>query len=166
MSSQLPSLTAAAASNKNNHQEPTTPLPNHLKRIGTSPDSKLPGHYHLVFANINGISLSNASMAEFLHQTMSFRADWVVLAETHLDSNKSHVRDRFLSFLRSPRTYSCVKVTHATSDLNYGEDRKMGGVLQFATGTLATRLIASHTDIYGRFTSHSYTGQRCIFFLL
>ncbi len=66
---------------------------------------------------------------------------------------KKYVRSTFKNAMQSSQVH-CV---FSASDINYGTDGKRGGVMEMATNNMATRIIASYSDPYGRFTSQTYT---------
>jgi hypothetical protein len=73
--------------------------------------------------------------------------------------DKAHVWDCVLSTLRSNQGFSNINAVFSSSDLDYDEDRKFGGILQFTTHNLASRTISKHSNKYGWFTSQTHTGR-------
>ena len=59
----------------------------------------------------------------------------------------------------SPSGYTNVNCIFAQSDLDFGSDRKRGGVFQLAVSNLANRVVATHSDKYGRFASQTFAGR-------
>ncbi len=91
--------------------------------------------------------------------TRNLQADWLGLAETHIDSNKPHVRSKVLTSFRSKFGFSVTNCSFSSSDIDYGSDWKPGGVFQTSVEILATRTIYSFSDKYGRFTAQTHAGQ-------
>ena len=91
--------------------------------------------------------------------TQELQADWVGIAETHLDTAKAHVLDSSESALRATQAYTFSNCTFSTSDLDYKTEYKHGVVLQFAVNNLATRTVNSFADRYGRYTSQTFIGR-------
>ncbi len=84
----------------------------------------------------------------------------MVIAQTHLNSEKPHVSETFKSVMKSPHTgFPAVNCVFAASDINFGTDRKRVGVLQMTVNNLATRTISQYSDPYGRFTSQTHMGK-------
>jgi exonuclease III len=137
----------------------TCPLATLDMPFGDTYEEKSKDTFRLAFNNINGLSLSSQSLHDFLSVTQDLQLDWIGLAETHLDSTKPHVRAQFKSAMQSPQGFPAVNCIFSASDINFGTDRKRGGVLQMSINNLATRTIASYSDPYGRFTSQTHIGK-------
>jgi hypothetical protein len=127
--------------------------------LGHSHTEKGESHFRFGFLNCNGLSLSAVGLTDFIQAAKEFQVDCFGLSETHLDSTKTHVRNTFLEAATSPSGYSNVKSSFAQSDVDYGSERKRGGVLQFSVCNLANRVIATHSDKYGRFVSQTFIGK-------
>ena len=127
--------------------------------LGDNHEIKERNTFRLAFNNINGLSLTKHSLQDFTTVTHDLKLDWIGIAETHLDSTKNHVRSTFKNAMRSSQGFPSVNCVFAASDINYGTDRKRGGVMQMAMNNMATRVIAHHSDPYGRFTSQTHTGK-------
>ena len=112
-----------------------------------------------VFLNYNGIPLTKIGLADFVQSSKEIRADFLGIAESHLDSRKNHVKHSVLSALQSPLGYSNVNGVFAQSDVDYSSDKKHGGVFQFAAHKLATRVTSCFSDPYGRYTSQTFIGR-------
>ena len=85
--------------------------------------------------------------------------DWLGIAETHMDTTKSHVRELVRSTLTSSGGFQYTNCIFSASSVTYGSDYKPGGVLQFAVNNLATRTVEKYSDPMGRFTSQSFIGK-------
>ncbi len=114
------------------------PLPLLDTFIGDMSEEKLENSFLLAFNNINGLSLTLTSLQEFVSITQDLQLDWVGLAETHLDTTTSHVREEFKSVMQSTHGFPAVNCAFAALDVDFGTDRKQGGVLQMAVNNLAT----------------------------
>ncbi len=129
-----------------------------MQSVGHSYHKKGHQDTRFVFLNHNGIPLTATSLAEFLMNSQAMAADWIGIAESHLDSQKAHVRETFKASLQSPRGYAKIHCAFSASDLDFQTIYKRGGVLQVATNTLANRVVASFEDKMGRFTSQTFIG--------
>lgn len=128
---------------------------------GTDHTNKLPNHYRFVFNNINGIQLSTTSLRELTVIANELQADWLGLAETHIDTQKQHVRNKIHQALSHKQYgFKATNCVFSQSDMDYGGERKFGGVLQIATNNLASRTITTHSDKYGRWSSQTHAGKR------
>ena len=127
--------------------------------MGDTSNDKSANFFRFAFNNINGLALTSSSLQEFVSVTQDLQLYWIGLVKTHLDSTIPHVREAFKSAMRSAQGFPAVNCAFAASDVNFGMDRKRGGVLQMAVNNLATRTIAQYSDPYGRFTSQTHTGR-------
>lgn len=121
--------------------------------------TKLPHHFRFLFNNINGLVLTHTDLINFISITKELQADWVGIVETHIASEKSHVRDCVFSAFQSKQGYNNLNAVFASSDMDFDVDRKFGGVLQIAVNSLASRTITKHSNKYGWFTSQTHTGK-------
>ena len=87
-------------------------FPQHLKEateidifFGDDHRTKLPLQFRFVFNNKNGLVLTHTDMINFTAITKELQSDWVGIVETHVASNKPHVRDSILSALKSKQGY-------------------------------------------------------------
>ena len=122
--------------------------------------TKLPHHFRFLFNNINGLVLTHTDLINFISITKELQADWVGIVETHIASEKSHVRDCVFSAFQSKQGYNNLNAVFASSDMDFDVDRKFGGVLQIAVNSLASRTITKHSNKYGWFTSQTHTGKK------
>ena len=127
--------------------------------FGDDHKTKLPKNFRFVFNNINGITLTPDTLINFAAITKELQSDWTGIAETHIASDRSHVRDSVLSILRSPQGFEHVNAVFSSSDAKSDDDVKFGGILQFTTNTLASRTVSRHSNKYGWFTSQTLTGR-------
>ena len=137
--------------------EAKTPTP-HDACLGDDPTVKASSTYRFAFNNCNGISLTPSSLNFFVTTAKHLQLDWLGLAETHLDTAKSHVRSQVKNAFQSIHGYSMANCAFSTSTLNFGSDWKPGGTCQIATDNLATRTVSTFSDKYGRFTAQTHTG--------
>jgi len=127
--------------------------------FGDDHKTKLPKNFRFVFNNINGITLTPDTLINFAAITKELQSDWTGIAETHIASDRSHVRDSVLSILCSPQGFEHVNAVFSSSDAKSDDDVKFGGILQFTTNTLASRTVSRHSNKYGWFTSQTLTGR-------
>ena len=114
------------------------------------PSKKLPNNFRFAFNNLNGLPLTSATLINFAAITKELQSDWTGIVETHIASDRSHVRDRVLSTLSSPQGFANVNAVFSSSDFNSDDDMKFGGILQFTTNNLASSTVSRHSNKYGR----------------
>jgi hypothetical protein len=127
--------------------------------IGHDFHVKEESYFRFAFVNHNGISLSPVTLADFFQASKELHIDCLGVAESHIDSSKLHVRNKFMEAIHAPTGYNNAHCVFAQSDINYESDRKRGGVLQFAVHNLANRVIDVFSDKYGRFTGQTFIGR-------
>jgi hypothetical protein len=105
-------------------------FPQHLKEateidifFGDDHRTKLPLQFRFVFNNKNGLVLTHTDMINFTAITKELQSDWVGIVETHVASNKPHIRDSILSALKSKQGYPNLNAVFSSSDLNVPGDR-------------------------------------------
>ena len=126
--------------------QPTNETINHSS-YGTDPQQKNPHHYRFLFNNINGIHFSSTSILELMSIARGLQLDWLVLAETHLDTHKQHVQlvVRRAMSAKQHNGFKSTNCVFSQSDLAYEGNIKFGGVLQLATDNLASRTTSSQS---------------------
>lgn len=133
----------------------------HNRYYGADHTTKRPDQYRFVFNNINGIQLSHISLKETIAIARDLQVDWLGLAETHLDSKKHHVQAAVRKAASDKHNgFKAINCVFSQSDIDYGSDRKFGGVLQMATDNLASRTVTTYSDRYGRWTSQTHSGKK------
>jgi hypothetical protein len=107
--------------------------------VGDNHTKKSPHQFRFLFNNINRLSLTSVSLLNFTAITKELQADWTGRVEIHMASDKSHVWDCLLSTLQSNQGFSHINAVFSSSNLDYDDDRKFGGTLQFTTHNLVSR---------------------------
>ena len=82
------------------------PLSQSVDSLGHEVRNKSCADFRFVFTNHNGIPPTRTSYSEFFLATQDLQADWVGIAETHLDTTKAHGRESFKSALRATRAFT------------------------------------------------------------
>ena len=127
--------------------------------IGQPHSEKQESQFRFAFLNSNGLPQSKIGMLDFIQSTREFNIDCMGVSETHLDSSKVHVRNNFVEAAKSYSGYQNVNCSFAQSDVDFGTERKRGGVLQMSIHNLANRVTATFSDKYGRFVSQTFIGR-------
>ncbi len=99
----------------------------HYNSIGHDPSIKLPNTYRFVFANLNGIPLSRATLMDIILDSQDLQLDWLGVAETHLNTTKYQVKEMINSSFHLARGYRYFHCTYSSSPLDYGSEYKPGG---------------------------------------
>ncbi len=63
--------------------------------MGHDHSHKAESDFRFIFSNCNGIPCTSMAMADFFLRSSHLAADWVGVAETHLDTTKAHVKALF-----------------------------------------------------------------------
>ena len=78
---------------------PSRPLAKCDTQLGHNHTTKLDSDFRFIFANCNGLPYTKLSLADFFLTVSDLQADFVGIAETHLDTSKQHIRAFFTSSL-------------------------------------------------------------------
>ena len=130
------------------------------RHLGDDCKHKDSGSLRFVFNNCNGISLHKDSLKFLVASSRALQADWIGIAETHLDTQKAPVCTQIHSSFQSHLGYSAANCVFSASNVDYGTDWKPGGTLQITVEGLATRTIEQFSDQLGRFTSQTHVGKQ------
>jgi hypothetical protein len=91
--------------------------------IGHSLSNKDPRTFRFAFVNLNGLSLTRIALADFTATAKEIEADWLGVAETHLDLSKTHVQEAVKSSIQSPNGFIYANCTFSATDVDFHSDQ-------------------------------------------